>query len=349
EPTQASMGLDALLRFNEELLGIVRSGIPLDQGLEMIARETGRAGLSQAIERVRVGITQGKSLSQALADEGKAFPKSYVNLVAVGERMGSLTGVLEHLVVHYQRQTRFRDTVRSAAVYPATVLVLILAVTGLVVYFVAPSFVRIYSEVGARIPAPTRFVIDVSRFLTAYWPAVLLVAGGLVVYFLYSVFVRDVTRHDWPVLRHAPLFSRLYQYQNSSTFLSTMGMLLERGIPVPEALGVARTALISRSARLQLDETLEWLERGEPLDGLLGSLGFLTPISRAMLRMGCGRGNLGQTMLKTAEHYDLKVQNLQADLGRLIEPLLIVALGVTAGFFIASLYMPLFHIGDAIG
>ena len=176
--TSRPPGLEDFLQFNQELLGIVRSGIPLDEGLEMVAKEMGSGRLRTAVQHAHGRIRQGASLSEAVAEQPAAFPESYRNLIAVGERMGSLGEVLEYLINHYRRQVRFQRTVQSVATYPLTVLTVALTIMCGVLVFVVPKMVDIYDQLGTELPLLTRWFMSVGGFLHKYWPGVAVVARG---------------------------------------------------------------------------------------------------------------------------------------------------------------------------
>jgi len=332
-------GPEDFLQFNQELLGIVRSGIPLDEGLEMVAKEMGSGRLRTAVQHAHGRIRQGASLSEAVAEQSAAFPESYRNLIAVGERMGSLGEVLEYLINHYRRQVRFQRTVQSVATYPLTVLTVALTIICGVLVFVVPKMVDIYDQLGAELPLLTRWFMSVGGFLHKYWPGVAVVGAGVLFYMFLAV--SDVTRRDWGFLRFLPIFSRLYRYQVCASFLSTAGMLLQRGVPALEALGLARTALISRDARREVEVAAQRLEQGAPLGELLAQLAFLPNVTAAMLRSSAQRADLPDTMASLADYFDLKVKHTQANLTGLLEPLMIIVIGSFVALLVISMYLPL--------
>jgi len=335
-------GPEAFLQFNQELLGIVRSGIPLDEGLAMVGKELGSSRLRTAIEQAQSRVRQGASLSQAIAEQQGVFPESYRNLIAVGERMGSLGEVLEYLINHYRRQVRFQRTVQSLATYPLTVLTVALVIVCGVLTFVVPKMVGIFAELGAELPWLTRQLMNTGFFLQKYWPGVAVLGVGVLFYMFLAV--SDVTRRDWGFLRFLPIFSRLYRYQVCASFLSTAGMLLQRGVPALEALGLARTALISRDARREVEVAAHRLEQGAPLGELLAQLAFLPNVTAAMLRSSAQRADLPNTMASLADYFDLKVKHTQANLTGLLEPLMIIGIGFFIALIIISMYLPLFDL-----
>ena len=335
-------GPEAFLQFNQELLGIVRSGIPLDEGLAMVGKELGSSRLRTAIEQAQSRVRQGASLSQAIAEQQGVFPESYRNLIAVGERMGSLGEVLEYLINHYRRQVRFQRTVQSLATYPLTVLTVALVIVCGVLTFVVPKMVGIFAELGAELPWLTRQLMNTGFFLQKYWPGVAVLGVGVLFYMFLAV--SDVTRRDWGFLRFLPIFSRLYRYQVCASFLSTAGMLLQRGVPALEALGLARTALISRDARREVEYAAHRLEQGAPLGELLAQLAFLPNVTAAMLRSSAQRADLPNTMASLADYFDLKVKHTQANLTGLLEPLMIIGIGFFIALIIISMYLPLFDL-----
>jgi len=335
-------GPEAFLQFNQELLGIVRSGIPLDEGLAMVGKELGSSRLRTAIEQAQSRVRQGASLSQAIAEQQGVFPESYRNLIAVGERMGSLGEVLEYLINHYRRQVRFQRTVQSLATYPLTVLTVALVIVCGVLTFVVPKMVGIFAELGAELPWLTRQLMNTGFFLQKYWPGVAVLGVGVLFYMFLAV--SDVTRRDWGFLRFLPIFSRLYRYQVCASFLSTAGMLLQRGVPALEALGLARTALISRDARREVEVAAHRLEQGAPLGELLAQLAFLPNVTAAMLRSSAQRADLPDTMASLADYFDLKVKHTQTNLTGLLEPLMIIGIGFFIALIIISMYLPLFDL-----
>jgi type II secretory pathway component PulF len=345
---RAPLGPNALVELNQELLGLVRAGLPIEQGLAYVARQARSGALRQAVERVHAAVERGSSLSDALAAEGGAFPQSYVNIVRAGERMGSLNEVLDHLLKHYRRQMRLRDAVRTAATYPLTVVWLAITVLLVTLACLEPNMIVTYKDLGAETPASTAFVMKVSSFVTAFWPFLAVILGAGLVWTIHFLFKGDVGRRDWAVLRYIPPFDTHYRHMNAMTFLATAGVLLRRGVALPEAFGLAGAALPSAAARADVAEAQQAAERGSPLGEMADRLHFLPPVSRLMLRSAQPGAGLGETMEDLAEYYAQRIETVNEGVMRIVEPVLLLFVGAAVGFVIISLWLPLFNIGKAI-
>ncbi|MBN1866546.1 type II secretion system F family protein [Candidatus Sumerlaeota bacterium] len=347
--TRSRPGPDDLMRLNQELAGIVKAGIPLDRGLLLAARGFTNPEVRRVLERVQSQVQKGASLSEALSEHRGFFPESYVNLIAVGERTGSLTQALEHLIVHYRRQSRLRAAVASAVVYPATVLGIAAVVVALLLVFIVPQFAEVYHELGSELPWLTCQMIEASAFLRSNWGIVAVLSIAAFGYFLYKTVVQDVTHKDWGVMRFLPVLSTLYTYQTCLAFLSSMGILIEQGVPLAEALGLARTATVSGSARVDIDDARRRLERGEEAVEILGGLRFLPPVARTIVRYGAEQTRLGEALDEASDYYYTRLEFAQKNLVQVVEPILIVLLGGIVGTLVVALYTPLFYLPKVIG
>ena len=345
--TTRQLGPDALLTFNQQLRGITLAGIPLDAGLQNVARGIAKGRLSGEVESVVAQIRQGASLSEALRASG-AFPESYVNVIAAGEEAGTLTALLEQMVRHYRRQCAFRSAFITIISYPIGIMIPAVCILLFIMIFIMPKFVEIFLQLGAELPPLTVLIMDISYFVIQYKLILLAIAIAGIGYLIHWWRTGDITTRDWLFLRRLPLLSTLYRNIISASFLSVMGMLTEHGVTLVPALRLCRATLISRNARREIDYVCQRLEQGEDPGNALGSLTFLPHVTATMLRLGAEREDLGRLMQESAELYESEVEALQMRAVTILEPLMIVALGSILGTCIISLYLPLFTLPSMI-
>jgi type II secretory pathway component PulF len=346
--TNRTLSPDALLTFNQQLRGIVQAGIPLDEGLQNIARCLSKGRLRQEMEDVVTRVRQGATLSDALAQSNGSFPPSYINVLVAGEKNGSLTVLLDQMVRHYRRQCAFRSAFLTIVTYPIGVLCFASLILLGIFIFIMPKFIDIFLQMGAQLPFLTQQLMDISDLLIHH-PIHFIIIVALVVGLLAHWWRKgDITTRDWHFLSNLPVLSRLYQNIISSSFLAIMGMLTQGGVPLLEALRICQATLIGRGARANIAVACERLERGEKASDVLGDLSFVPNVTATMLRLGADRNDLGRLMLESAEYYESEIEYLQTRAVGLLEPALVVILGMMVGTCIVALYLPLFALPNQI-
>jgi type IV pilus assembly protein PilC len=334
--------------FSRQLATMVNSGLTLIRALTILDAQTENALLKEVISDVRAKVEQGSSLSAAFETHPDVFNHLYVSMIRAGEVGGALDETLIRLADTLEASVRLKSKVKSAMAYPVVVLVLIVTiVTGMLV-FVVPIFKNMYTELGGTLPLPTQVLINVSGILTSLW---WLIGAGLTGSIIGFKRWRktDAGAAAWDRFKvKLPIFGEVVQKVAISRFSRTFSVLSRTGVPVLQALDiVAATSgnwLVSEAAR----DIQSSVKRGESLVSPLHRHPIFPPMVTHMLSVGEETGAIDNMLSKVADFYDSEVDDTVNALTSLIEPMLIVVMGVVVGGILISLYLPMFNIANLI-
>ena len=338
--------------FNQQLLAIVKSGLPLAQSLRAVAAEIKHRRLRRIFEDVRSQMEAGGSLEDAIANHPESFSPVYSTMIRAGERTGNLSGVLSHLCAYSGRMVEIKNGIQEAIAYPILVLVACGAVLGFLLVRVVPVFAGIYKDFGGDLPGPTRLCVGMSDFLVTNWPvlcicaAVVLVSIRLVLR-ASSRTQRGAYARDWLKL-HVPIFGLLYFRVSLARFCRSLGLLLASKIPVLEALDLASAAAGNAVLRRAVNDAARLVEGGERVSDALASTGYFGHSLCWMLSTAEDRGDVDETLLELADMYERGAMRIDKLILTLAGPAVVVLLGLIIGYLVIALYLPIFMLGDAI-
>lgn len=353
-PTRRRMGVSwsDLHLFNEQLQGLVRSGLPLPDGLAAMAQDLQNRRLQAAIEDMRSHVEAGHSLESAFARHEGVFPAMYQTMIRAGERSGNLSEVLEALTEWSERMVTRRHALQVAVAYPLFVVIGALAVLTFMLLAVVPSFEKMFWQFGGALPWPTQLVIGMSNALRGDSPVALVIMAAVVggaLACIAAVFIRGHRSLFWErCLWRLPLLGRVYRSETAARFSRTAAALLRSGVSAPEALRLAGDAADSAVLARAAGQAAQAVEAGTGLGPALAGTGAFSHTFCWMLGMGEKSGELVTVLANLAEmedrHADTRAKLALALLG----PTMIVITGIAIAFVIISLYMPIFTLGDAI-
>ncbi len=330
---------EQVLHFTRELATLLEAGLTLDRALAILADLADDPALQGVIEGVREKVQGGDSLSAALAAQGKVFSPLYLSMVRAGEAGGVLHQVLQRLADYLERSHELRESIRSALIYPTILLVVAgLSVAGLLI-FVVPRFSQMFKEMGQTLPLATRIVVATGDFLGHWWWALL--AGGLLLAAgVKARLERPEVRARWDarVLRW-PLVGGLVARVETARLARTLATLLGNGLPLLQALDLAREVVGNQAIAAALAQVSEEMRRGRGLADPLAEAEVLPPLALQMIRVGEESGELETMLFKVADVFDQEVRAAVKRLLTLLEPVLIVGLGVLVAGIIVSILM----------
>ncbi len=338
----------AVAVFSRQLATMVNSGLTLVRALTVLHQQTETPALAEVVGQVRARVEQGSSLSAALAEHPKIFGYLYVSMIQAGEVSGALDETLLRLAETLESAVRLRSKVRAAMAYPTVVMSLVVVVVSAMMLFIVPIFDRIYTDLGGVLPVPTQMLMTISGILgKLWWVGGLLTVLGVVAFRRWIA--TDDGRHAWDHFKlRVPIFGSLVRKVAISRFARTMSVLSRTGVPVLQALDIvsetAGNALISDALR----DVREAVKRGESLATPLARHDVFPPMVTQMMTVGEETGALDTMLSKVSEFYDQEVDDAVSALTSLIEPLLIVVMGVVVGGILICLYLPMFNIGSLI-
>ncbi len=335
-----------LMLFTRELATLLHAGMPLDRSLQSLAvlgeNERLRAVVSDVLSRVQ----EGKSLSDALADHGDVFPPLYVNMVRAGEAGGVVESVLERLAEYLEASEKTRDEIRSAMTYP-----LILAFVGgvsiiVLLTYVLPKFTVVFADLGAAMPASTRFVMTLSDALQTYWWVVVATVTAVVLAFRrYAATSEGRMRVDrWKLT--APLVGDLVRKVQISRFARTLGTMLKSGVPLIRSLEIVRAIVGNVIISSALEVVQKEVSEGKGLAQPLEHTGVFPALSLQMVSVGEETGRLDDMLLVVADHYDREVGNAVARLMSMLEPAMLLLMGLVTGFIVIAMLSAVFSVNQ---
>lgn len=338
-----------ITQFTRQLATLLHAGIPLLQAFDILGRSEGNDALKTLIRELRSQVEGGVALNQTLRQHA-AFDALYCNLVAVGELAGMLDTMLERLARHLEKSEALRTTIRSALIYPSAVLAIAGLVLVLILVFVVPAFQNIFASFGAELPWLTQVVIALSESLQRYglW---LLSVTGLASWLLKRQVQQRISwrRTLHQLLLRLPIAGPLTRHACTARWTRTLATLFSAGVPLTEAL----EAVQGVTGHLIFQEATQIIQmhliQGESLSRALENTdAVFPPMVVQMCAIGEESGALDHMLEKTAEHYEREVDSTVARLSTLLEPVIMVVLGVLIGGLVMALYLPIFQLGQVV-
>jgi type IV pilus assembly protein PilC len=347
--TKYKLPLGELAIFTQQLASLLSAGLPLVQCLEALQDQTEDPVFRIIIRDVRVDISSGNSFSSAVKKFPNAFNSLFISMVEAGEASGALAEILSKVAAYFESTVKLSKKVKSAMTYPIAVIGLAVALVNVLLIFVIPVFAAMFADFGAKLPAPTQMLIDLSDFMKAWWWALGL--GAYAIYFFGSKFVatpRGRRFKDIGLMR-APIFGGLIHKIALSRFCRTYATLMRSGVPILRTLEIVSSA----SNKVQVEdacvEIAKHVSQGGQVSDVLAVNPFFPPMMKHMVKAGESTGNVDGMMNKIADFYDTESEATVASLTSLIEPMLIVFLGVVVGGIVMAMFLPIFQLGAVAG
>ncbi len=330
--------------FSRQFATMINSGLSLLRSLNILAEQTENKALADIANQVRIDVEKGSSLSAAMARHPKAFSRLYVSMVRSGETGGVLDSVLQRLATTIEKQVELRRKVKSAMTYPAVVAVLVLCIVTAMLLFIIPMFQGLYTQLGGKLPAPTQFLINVSKLLRSLWW--LIFGGEAALVFAFRKWIAtDEGRKKWDAIKlRVPVMGVLVRKTALARFSRTLSALVRSGVPILESLDIVADTCGNNVVATAVLDTQQGVKNGESLAHRLEEHEVIPPMVVQMMSVGEETGALDEMLDKIADFYDQEVEATVDALTSLIEPLLIVVMGGAVGGMVISLYLPMFNI-----
>ncbi len=338
-----------LVIFTRQFATMIDAGLPLVQCLSIQADQQPKAGFKDVITSVKAEVEQGSTFADALGKHPGVFNDLYVNLVRAGEVGGILDTILNRLAQYMEKADALKRKVKGAMVYPATILVVSIAVITLLLVKVIPVFKKMFEDMGGTLPAPTQMVVDLSEFMQQ-WIVFILAGMGATVFSFFWMRrrSREFRYRTDAVFLKLPVFGSLLRKVAVARFSRTLGTMISSGVPILEALDIcARTAgnLVIESA---LVKTRMAISEGRTIAEPLEASGVFPGMVVQMIAVGEATGAMDQMLAKIADFYDDEVDTAVTALTAMLEPLMMVFLGGTVGGMLLAMYLPIFKIAEAV-
>ena len=344
--SSVKISIDELAVFSRQLATMVNAGLPLVQGLEVLSEQSEKKTLKMLIAKVKEAVEGGSSLSEALGKYPKAFSNLFINMISAGEASGMLDDILMRMATYFEDTSKLQKKVKAALVYPITIMVAVVGITIFMLVSVVPSFAEIYSGFGAGLPGPTQVLMTVSNIVTKYLFLVLLSMVTLVVGFV-MIGKTDKGRNviDNAIL-HLPIAGKLIKKVAISRFSRTLSTLTKSGVSILTSLDIVAKTCGNRVIENVIRDVLDNVKGGETIAQPLSKSPIFPPLVVKMVAVGEQTGSLEEMLIKVADFYDDEVSTTVEALTSLIEPLVIVVLGVVIGGIVLALYLPIFNMAN---
>jgi type IV pilus assembly protein PilC len=341
-----SVSLEKFLIFNQQFVTLVRAGLPILKGLDLLADRLTDPKMSRYIKAVRDDVKEGSVLSDAFARQG-VFPPIYITSILAGEKSGSLVEVLDRFLTYQKLTLAVRKKLLVSLLYPAVLIVLVVCLVVFLVTYVVPNFAVLYSSMQATLPAPTRILIAVGTTARNY---VLLGVVGLVVAALGTwLWARressKATLDRWKM--KMPLFGEIWLKYQVAQFSRVLSTLLIGGIPLLQALDTSGRSSGTVLLKRALEKTATQVREGRSLSQSLSTTGIFPSLAIDMMEVGESTGALPTMLGSVAEFYDEDVANRTTAVLSLIEPAIMIFMGIFVAFVLVALYLPIFSLASS--
>ncbi|OOG51429.1 type II secretion system F family protein [Polaromonas sp. C04] len=335
--------------FTRQLATMMKAGVPLLQAFDIVGRGNPNASVTKLLNDIRTDVETGTSLSAAFRKFPMYFDNLYCNLVEAGEAAGILEQLLDRLAVYMEKTEAIKSKIKSALMYPISVLVVAFVVVAVIMIFVIPAFKQVFSSFGADLPAPTLVVIAISEFFVSYW---WLIFGGLGggLYFFMQAWKRNekVQMFMDRLMLKLPIFGALVEKSCIARWTRTLATMFAAGVPLVEALDSVGGASGNSVYALATEKIQQEVSTGTSLTAAMGNVNLFPSMVLQMCAIGEESGSIDHMLSKAADFYEAEVDDMVAGLSSLMEPIIIVVLGVIIGGIVISMYLPIFKLGQVV-
>jgi len=335
--------------FARQFSTMIDAGLPLIQSLDILQAQEENKTFKKTIKEIKDAVEQGSTLADALKKYPDIFDDLFVNMVAAGEVGGILDTILERLCNYMEKAMKLKKQVKGAMTYPIIVLVIAVLVVGVILIFVIPVFEKMFSDFGGALPGPTQLVVGMSRFVKGN---IHYMIGALVVFIFgfkrfYSTDKGRVLVDDY--MLKLPVFGPLLRKVAVAKFTRTMGTMISSGVPILEALNIVAKTAGNKTVEAAIYKVRSAITEGRTMADPLSESGVFPSMVCQMVAVGESTGALDAMLEKIADFYDDEVDAAVANLTAMIEPFMMVFLGVTIGGLVVSMYLPIFKMAGMVG
>lgn len=338
-----------IITFTRQLSTLIDSGLPLLRSLNVLGEQTESPNLKVQIKDIAQSVQGGSTFSDALAKHPRTFSNLYVNMIKAGEAGGVLEVVLARLAEFSEKEQAVRAKVRGAMVYPALVILVGVGVVLFLTIAIIPTFVSMFTEVNLTLPLPTRIMMAASNFLRGFWWMILLAILALVTIYRMWVKKERGRYHSDRIKLRIPILGDLMKKSAISRFARTLGTLITSGVPILQALLIVRDTAGNEVISRAMVAVHNSIREGESIAGPLGKSPVFPPMVVHMIAVGEETGALDNMLIKVSDAYDREVDTMVAALTSVLEPILILGMGIVVGFIVISMYLPIFQMSAMVG
>jgi len=333
------------IMFSRNLAVMISAGVPITRALDVLSKQTKSKRFSDAIVKVRSDIRKGRSISDSLAKHPGIFDSLYISMVKSGDAVGNLTEVLELLADQLKKEHDLKARIKGALMYPAIIILAMGGIGGLMMTMVVPKIAEIFEELDTELPFLTRIIIGISNIISDYWIFIFISIPVLLYFFKKALSTKKGKRWTSWILLKTPIFKSLTRKINSARFARTMSSLVDGGVPMLEGIEITRDTLGNMYYRDSLDSIHKDVKSGKSLFESMQKFENIYPgLIVQMVRVGEETGALGGVLKRIAEFYEEEVDNATKNLSTIIEPILMLVIGLAVGIFAVSMIQPMYSL-----
>jgi type IV pilus assembly protein PilC len=343
-----SVALADIVMFTRQLATMVDAGLAIVQSLQALAEQTTNKAMKDVIKDVCTRVEGGDNFSDALRKHPKVFDKLYTSMIDAGEKGGLLAEILSRVATFLENRQRMNKKIKSAMMYPTMVSLVAVGITIFLLVKVVPVFADIFGGFGAKLPAPTQFVINLSDFMKKFWYLLIAAAGG--VYYGWTAYLKTPQgRAFWDDRRiKLPVFGNIAHKIVLARFTRTLASLIRSGVPILEVLNIVANTSGHVGMEKSIRQAAMDIEKGDGISSALGKHPIFPVMIIRMLTAGEQTGKIDQMLERVSDTLDEEIETILAGLTSLIEPILIVVLGVVIGGLVIAMFMPIFKMSEIL-
>ena len=334
--------------FTRQLSTLLGAGVPLVASLDAILSQSSNQILKKIIAQVKESVNQGNSLASALSQHPKTFSNLYVNMVHSGETSGSLDIVLERLAEFGENQQALRGRFKAALAYPLFMSLIGVLVLFFLITFIVPNITKVFVEMHHTLPLPTLILINTSSFMLSFWWVFVLILGGLLVIVKRAI-KRPKFHYIWDKIKlRLPVFGTINQKIALAQFGRALGSLIQSGVPLLSSMQIVRNIVNNVLIAGVIDNAIEEIREGKSLAGTLSKSPWFSSMAVQMISIGEQSGQLEGMLNKIADNNEREVESSIIALTSMLEPIMILAMGLIVGFVVISILLPIFEMNQMI-
>lgn len=340
--------LDQFVIFNQQFMTLIRAGLPIVQALDLLAKRQRNVTFRTMLENVRDRVKSGELLSEAFEAQG-VFPKIYSTTILAGEKSGNLEEVVGRYVAFQKLALSFRKKLVASLIYPAVLVMAVITLMSVLITYVIPQFDNLYRELDAPLPPLTQFTVALAMNIKTALPALLVAMVVVGFFFVRWKRTQKGAEQVDRIKLDVPVFGSIWLRYQVAMFSRMMATLLQGGLPLVPALETSSESMQSRLMSTAIKTSTQAVREGRPLSRSLEETKMFPALSVEMVEVGESTGALPAMLTSVAEFYEEDLQNALTAAMSLIEPLILVFMGLVVGFILISLYLPIFSIGVGQG
>jgi type IV pilus assembly protein PilC len=335
--------------FTRQLATMIDAGLPLVQSLEILASQQESKVFKNIIREIREDVEEGSTFAGALKKHPHTFDELYTNLVVAGEEGGILDNILTRLANYIEKAESLKKKVKSALVYPLTIVGVAVIVVMILMIFVIPVFEQIFKSAGQSLPLPTLITLTVSKFIKDY--VIFIIPGLFVLFYLFKKYYQTESGKTLidRLLLKPPVLGLLLKKIAVARFSRTLGTLVSSGVPILDGLTIVSKTAGNKTVEIAILNARVSIREGETIAEPLSRSGVFPPMVTQMISVGESTGALDSMLSKIADFYEEEVDMAVANLTSLMEPFLMIFLGIVIGGIVISMYLPIFRMASAVG